>query len=182
MNESTLLREMKSGFLLLTLLFLLLVGGLLVWSVDISSVQASNHAACKEVTNAALAAMPTPTYVDGPVLLTAEILTGSLPVTYTWDFGDGIVTDALTTTASILTITHPYTSTGIFSVTLTTWNTCTLTPLTTTVHITVEARSCVTLTDLALTYTPTQVYVGQEAFFSAKVVTGSLPVTYTFST
>jgi PKD repeat protein len=181
MERTTSPREAKSDFLLLTLLLLLLTGGLLVWSVDSSPVQASNHASCEEVTDVTLASAPEPAYADEPVLLTAEVLTGSLPVTYTWDFDDGTVTEALTTTAAIFTSTHPYTSTGTFSVTLTTWNTCTLTPLTTTIQITVEARPCISLTGLTLNYTPTQVYVDQEALFTAEVVTGSLPVTYTWS-
>jgi PKD repeat protein len=135
---------------------------------------------CQEVTDVVLSYTPTVVYPETPVLFSAEVLTGSLPLTYTWEFGDGATPVTGVAISSLLTITHSYTSTGVYSVTLSTWNTCTIPPLTTTVPVTVSAHPCLTLTGLALVYEPAQVYTYTPALFTGEVLTGSLPATYTW--
>ena len=82
--------ERRRALLLVLLLALLAATGLLFASVaEPPGVRAAGHAVCQPVTGAALAGLPAPVYPNTPVLLGAEILTGSLPVTYTWTFGDG---------------------------------------------------------------------------------------------
>jgi len=169
--------------LILTLALLAAAGLLLLGAAALSSAQAAEPQACQPVTDAALTYTPTLVYPDAAVIFSGEILTGSLPVTYTWQFGDGSTPITGTTALSqpLFTVTHSYTRSGVFSVTLSAWNTCTLlAPYSTTARITVEARPCLTLTGLTLSYTPSQVYAHQEALFSGQVITGSPPLTYTW--
>ncbi len=79
-----------------------------------------------------------------------------------------------------LTISHSYTASGVYTVSLTAWNTCTLAPLTATMRDG-GGSPCLPLTGLSLTYTPTQVYTYTAVAFRAEVLTGSLPVTYTWA-
>ena len=54
--------------------------------------------------------------MNEPVTFTA-VVTGTEPITLTWDFGDG-------GTAQGLSVTHTFTETGSFTVTLTAENAC----------------------------------------------------------
>jgi len=168
-------------YLVLTLALLSAAGLLLVGAVALSSVQAVEPPACQPVSNAALTYTPTLLYPDIQVVVSGEILAGDLPVTYTWEFGDGSALIRDTATTPLFTVTHSYTRSGVFSVTLSAWNTCTLpAPYSATARITVETRPCISLTGLALVYTPTQVYAHQEVLLSGAVVSGSPPLTYTW--
>jgi len=138
-------------------------------------------AGCQPVSEVALGYTPTLVYPKTAILLGGEILTGSLPITYSWDFGDGTIPLMGTASSAVLTASHSYTATGLFTVTLSAWNTCTQPVFTTTTPVTVTARPCLTVTGLGLTYTPTRAYTYTEVFLVGAVVTGSLPVTYTWS-
>lgn len=167
-------------FLALSLALLLVVVALMAGDVAGSSAQISPEAPCQPVTGVSLAYTPTLVYPGTPITFTAGIITGSLPVTYTWDLGDGSTPLTGTTTSPVFTIGQAFTVTGLYTVLLSTWNTCTVPPLTTTVQVTVEAWPCLTLTGVSLAYTPTAVYPGMLVTLTAEIITGSLPVTYTW--
>jgi PKD repeat protein len=166
----------RARFLVLPLGLLVVAAGLIAWASTLSAAQAD----CQPVENVELTYAPPEVHPDTHVLLSAQILTGSLPVTYTWDFGDGSSVVTATTATALFTISHSYSEMGVYTVSLSTWNSCTVTPLVTTMRITVEARPCLTLTDLALVYTPTEVYAHQEVLFAGEILTGSPPLTYTW--
>ncbi|MGD8490331.1 MAG: PKD domain-containing protein [Anaerolineae bacterium] len=168
----------------LVLLLLLVVAWSLAGSVADRSASARAPLAepgCEPVTGTALSYSPTLAYAGDPVQVTNEILTGSLPVTYTWDYGDSTPPLTGTTSSPVHTATHTYTTPGTYPLTLAAWNACTTPPLTTTTPITVVGRPCVTVTALALTYTPTQPYTYTTVHFAGQVLTGSLPVTYSWA-
>jgi PKD repeat protein len=169
-----------SLFVALALVLLALGGLLLVAGPAVSPAHGAEPAACQPVTDVGLDVAPGAVYTGTAVVFTATVLTGSLPVTYTWAFGDAspAVTDASDT--PVFTVSHSYTATGVFSVTLSTWNTCTVPPLTTTVRVTVTPRPCLPPAGLSLTYTPTQVYAHQQVLFAGEIATASLPLTYTW--
>lgn len=54
-----------------------------------------------------------PTALGNATYFTGTLLSGSAPITYTWDFGDGTVIE------DGLTVNHTYTQTGLYTVTLT---------------------------------------------------------------
>jgi PKD repeat protein len=166
--------------LTLTLALLLVIGVLFAVVGGDAPVQADVLVSCEPATGVELTFTPTLIYPDTPVLFTAEVVSASLPLTYTWAFGDA--SGPLTGTIASLefTVTHGYTATGVYTVELTLWNTCTVPPLTSTLRLTVAERPCLTLTGLTLTYTPNQVYTYTEVLFGGEIVTGSLPVTYSW--
>jgi PKD repeat protein len=165
------------GSLVLTLVLALLAAVVVFCarSVDLASARSVARDACQATGPAA------PLYPGAPALLAGEILSGSLPVTYTWAYGDGSDLLGGVALSPTFTVTHSYTATGVYTVVLTAWNTCTLTPTTATARLTVTARPCLTLTGLSLVYSPAQVYTYTPVLFSAEVVTGSLPATYTWA-
>ncbi len=171
----------KPPFLWLALPLALLGGLLLLGAAATLPAQAESHSSHEPITGVVLTYTPALVYPGTPVLFDAEIISGSLPVTYTWQFGDGSSPYSGTGASSPLTVSHSYTAAGVYTVALSTWNPWTVPPLTTTTLVTVTASPCLTLTGLALTYTPTQVYTTTEVVFAGQVVTGSLPVTYTWT-
>ena len=70
-----------------------------------------------------------PTALGNATYFTGTLLSGSAPITYTWDFGDGTVIEAG------LTINHTYTQTGQYTVTLTAANSAGTDVVTTTVEV-----------------------------------------------
>lgn len=70
-----------------------------------------------------------PTALGNATYFTGTLLSGSAPITYTWDFGDGAVIEAG------LTINHTYTQTGQYTVTLTAANSAGTDVVTTTVEV-----------------------------------------------
>lgn len=137
--------------------------------------------ACRPVAGVALSYTPTLVYPEMPVLFAAELLTGSLPISYTWGFGDATAPLSGTAASALFTVPHAYPAAGIYTLTLTAWNSCTLPPLTATARITVTAPPCRPLIGLALTCTPTLPYTFTPVLFTGQVLTGSLPATYTWA-
>jgi len=162
-------------------LLLLAVGGLLLAGAASWAVQAAPSPPCRPVTDVALSYTPTLIYPETPVLFTAGVLSGSLPITYTWRFGDAAAPVSGRTMSPTFTVTHAYTATGPYPLTLTAWNSCTLPPLTSTLRITVAAWPCLPPAGLTLTYTPAQVYTFTAVLFTGRVASGSLPLTYTLA-
>ena len=170
---------------MLVLLFVLLAAG---WSIAGLVAGRPVHASappaeptCEPLTGMAVSYSPALVYPGTQVLLANEILTGSLPVTYTWHYGDATLPLTGTTSSADHTTSHAYTTTGIYSPTVSAWNACTAPELTATTRITVVARPCVTVTALTLVYTPTQPYTYTAVHFAGQVLSGSLPLTYSWS-
>ncbi len=173
---------MKGACLLALPAALFLAAGLvLIGAASGRPAQAGLPSTCQPVEGVVLGYTPTLVYPETPVLFAAELLTASLPITYTWSFGDATAPLGGTTASPAFTVTHAYTAAGLYTLTLTVWNSCTLPPLTATARVTVTARPCLPPTGLALTYTPTQVYTFTPVLFIGEVLTGSLPVSYTWA-
>jgi hypothetical protein len=104
------------------------------------------------------------------------VLSGTPPVTYTWDFGDRTPPITATADGLNLTATHSYTATDVYTVALAAWNACTITPAQQALTLTVV--SCVVISDVAVTYWPTAARVGEVITFSAEVSGGSPPLAF----
>ena len=168
-------------FLVLALILLVLTGALLAGVIASSTARAATPQACEPVEQIDLAYEPPDIYTGTEVLISANVISGSLPLTYTWDLDDGSSLVTGTTTVDLFTVTHAYSDTGFYTITLTAWNSCTVeAPLTSTLAITVSERPCLTPTGLIVSYTPTQVYPYQETLFAGQVTTGTPPLTYTW--
>jgi PKD repeat protein len=171
------------GPLLLTLALalLLVVGVLYAGKADGAPLEADDLSLCQPVTDIELGYTPAFVYPGTAVLLAAESVSASLPLTFSWEFGDATAPISGTATSAKFTVTHTYSATGVYTVALTAWNTCTVAPLTVTVRVTVTSPPCVAPAGLGLTYTPTLAYTNTEVLFGGEVITGSLPVTYSWT-
>jgi PKD repeat protein len=171
------------GLLLLTLtLALLLIAGLLVAATaDHSVAQADTLSPCQPAAGLELSYTPTIVYADTAVRFAAEVMTASLPITYTWSFGDASALITGTAASVEFTVSHGYTATGVYTAALSVWNACTVPPLLATLPVTVVERPCLTVTGLSLSYTPTQVYTYTAVLFNGEVITGSPPLTYSWT-
>ncbi len=114
-------------------------------------------------------APPSP-MINEEVTFNGAVLTGTLPLTYSWDFGDG------SATAMGNPITHSYLSATTYPVTLTVVNRCG------------SAQAYNPVTILAAPVAPDITLVGDAATplgqatnFTATLLAGSTPITYTWN-
>ena len=128
---------------------------------------------CLTLTGLSLAYTPTQVYTYTPVFFRAEVLTGSLPLTYTWAFGDATPPLSGTMAGPILTTTHTFSLPGAYTTTLAAWNTCTLTPTRRAVTLTVAP--CEVISGVAVAWQPPAPRAGEVITFSAQVTGGSPP-------
>ena len=82
-----------------------------------------------------------PTALGNATSFTGTLLSGSVPITYTWDFGDGAVLD------DGLTLTHTYTQTGSYVASLTADNGVGTDVVTTTVDVGLAPTAAFTATN-----------------------------------
>ncbi len=108
--------------------------------------------------------MPEP---GGVVTFTAEVQTGTEPLSYTWAFGDGF-------TGTGQVVTHVYAVTGTYTVTLSAENLCGEANIT----ATVEVAHCVGPADLAVVYAPQPAVAGRPVVLTATLGAGTEPLTY----
>ncbi|MCL7454669.1 MAG: PKD domain-containing protein [Anaerolineae bacterium] len=125
---------------------------------------------CITLTRLALSYVPTDVLTATKVLFTAEIITGSLPATYTWSFDDGTPPLSGTALAPILTTTHTFTEAGTYIPSLSAWNECTAVPAER--AVTVQVTACQPVTGLSILRWPTLPRVGQPVVFTATTETG----------
>jgi PKD repeat protein len=125
---------------------------------------------CLPVTGVALSRAPTEAYTATEILFTAEIMTGSLPVTYTWSFGDATVPLTGTALSAAITATHTFTAVGVYTTSFTACNSCTVTPAEAVVTVTVAA--CQPISGTSISHRPASPRVGQEIVFTATVSDG----------
>ncbi len=168
---------MKDPLLLTLTLALLLVAGVLLFGAPC----AATPQLCTPAAGVELSYAPAIVHPGESLLFAAEVVSASPPLSYTWSFGDASLPVSGTATSPEFTVTHSYSAAGVYTVALTAWNTCTLPPVTDTVRVTVSPRSCISVTGLALAYTPTQIYTYTDVLFSGEVLTGSNPLTYVWS-
>jgi uncharacterized repeat protein (TIGR01451 family) len=112
-----------------------------------------------------LAYTPTAPLTGQPVTFTAAA-TGSLPITFTWAFGDG-------GTANGATVTHTFALDGLYQVVLTASNACGLASISATVDV------CAAVYATAYTWTPALPIAGQAVTFTASA-SGTAPFTFTW--
>ncbi len=115
---------------------------------------------------------PTPT-AGLPLTFTAQV-SGTLPITYTWDLGDG--SPPVVTTSS--TLVHIYALPGRYTATLTATN-CTTATAAASHTLQVVAPPCEPVRDADFTWTPFTPTAGLPLTFTAQV-SGTLPITYTW--
>ncbi|MFN2292214.1 MAG: PKD domain-containing protein [Anaerolineae bacterium] len=125
---------------------------------------------CVPVTDLALSHAPIVAYTTTSVLFSAEILTGSLPATYTWAFGDGTVPVTGTSVSAGLTTTHIFTDAGAYTTSLAAHNACTLEPALEVVTVTVVA--CQPISGTSIAHWPAVPRAGQVVEFTATVTQG----------
>ncbi len=109
----------------------------------------------------------TPT-VGEAVFLTGSA-SGTLPISYTWDLGDG-------TAAMGITMTHVYTVPGVYTVTLTTANECGEATIT---HAITILPTCDPVTGTIFAWMPLTPTVGQVVTLAGSA-SGTLPISFTW--
>ncbi|MCP4539525.1 MAG: S8 family serine peptidase [Chloroflexi bacterium] len=113
---------------------------------------------------------------------TAAAGTAELPITYTWNFGDG-VTDTMQTNP----ITHvfPFATTDLtYTVSLTVANACpSQQTARQTISVRAETQVCPPVSGVDFDYTPLEPLVAETVAFTATAETGTaeLPITYTWN-
>jgi PKD repeat protein len=112
---------------------------------------------------------PTPT--AGQVVTLTAAATGTAPISYTWDLGDG-------TPASGPTVTHTYSMAGIYPVVLTAAN-CATATRTVTHTVTVVPPPCEPVALANFSWTPPTPTTGQSVTLTA-AATGTAPITYSW--
>jgi len=106
--------------------------------------------------------------IDETVKFTATVAGGEEPLTYVWDFGDGI-------TGAGITATHAYTAAGIYSATLTAGNVCG--------EVVVEyaitvGTGCEAPAVADFSWLPVAPFVGDTVTFTGTVEAGTPPFTF----
>ena len=125
---------------------------------------------CVPVTDLTLSYAPTEAYTATAILFSAEILTGSVPATYTWSFGDPTRPLTGTSPTATITTTHTFTSTGAYMTRVAVRNSCTPAPAQDAVTVTVSA--CQPISGTSIAHRPTVPKVGQIVAFTATVTQG----------
>jgi PKD repeat protein len=125
---------------------------------------------CVPVTDLALTYAPTEAYTVTAILFSAEILTGSLPATYTWAFGDGTEPLMGASASAALTTTHTFTAAGAYTTSVSVGNACTLVPAREAVTTTVAA--CQPISGTSIAYWPAAPSSGQVVEFTATITQG----------
>ncbi len=123
---------------------------------------------CTPVQEASFVWTP-PTPSTGEVVTFTGSASGTLPLTFTWDLGDG-------STAGGITTTHSYTAAGSYSVVLTVTNPCGEAIVTHTVTV---VEPCTPVQEASFVWTPLTPTVGTAVTFAGQA-TGTLPITYSW--
>ncbi len=131
--------------------------------------------ACQEVQVTELTLTPDPVQAGQPLTLTAT-LTGDDPITSTWSFGDGAPPQ---TGVGLDQVTHTYTASGPYTVTLDVENCSSQGMDTVQQAVTVEERPCQAVSIDTLSVSPSPPLAGQELAFHAPL-TGDPPITTTW--
>ncbi|MGC9025693.1 MAG: S8 family serine peptidase, partial [Chloroflexia bacterium] len=111
------------------------------------------------------------TPVVGEMVTFTATASGTGPLTYNWDFGDG-------GTASGITATHAYTAAGNYVVTLVVGNVCNQVVVTHTVTV---VPPCEPPFGADFTFAPPAPVVGEAVTFTGTVVTGTEPLTWAWN-
>ncbi len=109
------------------------------------------------------------TPIVGDVVIFTASATGTLPISYTWDFGDGF-----TTTGE--QVTHTFTIAGDLAIVLIVQNSCGAQTLNLVIPV---VAACTPLTDLEVGFSPLTPTVSELVTFTASA-TGSPPIRYTW--
>jgi PKD repeat protein len=122
---------------------------------------------CLRVTDTHFAWSPPAPTVNTPVTFTGTA-TGTLPISFTWDLGGAPAAGAV--------VTHVYTASGTFTVTMTATNPC---HQATVAHTLTVRPACVPLTDTLLAWSPLMPTMNTPVTFTG-TATGTLPISFTW--
>ena len=136
----------------------------------------SPYPPCSPITGLTLTHTPAIPHAQQPVTFTAQVITGTPPLTYTWHFSDSVVignpvTHTFPAKAELRT---PYT------LTLQAVNPCSHNIITHMLQISNPYTPCHPIAGLSLTHAPPPLQAGQPVTFVGHIVSGTLPVTYTW--
>ena len=133
---------------------------------------------CDAVEGLTLTWTPTEIWANTLVTLTGTVTQGDLPISYTWQFSD---------TAGLIVgnpVTHTFpahaTATTPYPIILTASNACSQQTATTTLHVHNPYTPCYAIAGLNFTHTPLILHPRHVITFTATVITGSLPISYTW--
>jgi len=143
------------------------------------TVQVHNpYTPCYAIASLTFTHTPITLHPQQVVTWTATVLTGTLPITYTWHFSatpELVVGNPVTHTFPA----HETTSTP-YSIVLTVTNACSQQTISQTVQVHNPYTPCYTIAGLKFTHTPISLPPQQMMILTARVVTGSLPISYTW--
>jgi subtilisin-like proprotein convertase family protein len=117
--------------------------------------------------NGLAATSSSPSPLGAVTAFTATVVSGTEPITYTWDLGDGAI-------GSGAYFTHTYTAAGVYTAIVTATNVANSLTAQTTVSVTIAPISGLAATSSS----PTT--LGAATTFTATVVSGTKPITYTW--
>jgi|GEM_PF-1337545 len=124
-------------------------------------------AACVEPAGADFAWTPESPTVDEVTYFTGTVATGTAPLAYAWDLGDG-------TMASGQYVTHAYAAAGTYTVLLTVTNDC---GEATATYDVVVVEACEAPSGVDFTWLPLAPFVGDTVTFTGTVAGGTEPIT-----
>lgn len=155
---------------------LLVAATLWVVSASVSWAQIPSVEPCQELTGLRVSYEPSLVHPGQIVTFTGEILTGSLPVSYTWDWGDRSLPASGVAALPTFTATHTFTRAQELTVTLAARNACTLTPTTQSRPLVIAP--CQAVTGAQIVPFPETVQAGQVITLSAVLADGSGPLSF----
>jgi PKD repeat protein len=134
---------------------------------------------CEFVDDASFSYASAEPWTQIPVVFTGNTLTGTEPMTYTWNFGH----EADVYLGNPITHTFPKATTSLwpYSVTMTVTNACSQQTVQEWVSTRTQLNPCQSIAGLAFDYVPCTVMMQEHVQFMATIMTGTQPITYTWN-
>jgi len=134
---------------------------------------------CTSLVDVGFDVVPQEPIAQRPVTFTGTAPAGTPPITYTWNFGY----EGANLVGNPVTHTFPKAESSIvpYRVTMTATNACSQQVKQDWITVRDAVSECLSIDGLAFTFMPQVPFVGQVVTFTGTVLTGTLPITYTWN-